>query len=192
MSAVFAVVVLTVFWTLLWGSATPATILSGVLVAGLLYLVRPRVWSWSVRPVGLLKLVALLTRDLAATNVAMARAVLIGGNAVEEHIVQVDLRRAGVPVDQLISLLVTLTPGTTSVGLTRMVGGASRLTVHALRFQPDQVRDSIHELESAVLAAVATHPGRGTDGRPRPSGTAGRVSPTAPNHPGAPSREGRS
>lgn len=148
------VTTLTAVWVVLWGSLSPATVLSGIGLALGLRALRPSDRRWRIHPSGVLRLLQVLAVDLWRSNVAMAEAVVKGPDAVEEHLVEVPLRRLGAPLDGVVDLLVTLTPGSIAVGLARQPEGPSTLTVHVLETTPTSTAAAVHRLEDAVAGAI--------------------------------------
>ncbi|MEM9564013.1 MAG: Na+/H+ antiporter subunit E [Actinomycetota bacterium] len=108
-------------WCALWGSASVANLLSGVVVASALviYGVRNRtgldgVTSGRVRPVPLVRLIALIATDLVLSTWAVAQEVLTPGEG-DEAIIGVKVPAAARHHYLLLVVGITVTPGTAVV-----------------------------------------------------------------------------
>lgn len=165
------VLLLAAFWVGLWGTISPATVVSGLVLGVALRHLRGRRSTWQVHPVGAARALAVIGWNILVANVAMARAVIVGPDRVQEHDVQVALTRLGAPLDALLALAVTVTPGTIASDITRRDGLPSVLHVHALAASPTEVAESVRRIEASIDGAISVHDVPDYDRRPtaRPS-----------------------
>ncbi|MEE8603309.1 Na+/H+ antiporter subunit E [Euzebya tangerina] len=142
------------FYIALWDRITPGIVISGVLVA--LVLQSPfRRRTYQISASGTIRTVGRLTWEVLLSNISVIGKVLGIGTIHPKGILEVELRRAKPGVDVLVGLMVTLTPGTMTMGIDRRDDGSALLTVHALSMPTAQaVRDAVHRLEGAAVAAV--------------------------------------
>lgn len=162
---------LVVVWVALWGEASVANLLSGVLVAGALVALRPA-WSGGggrLRPVPAARFLAYFLWKLVESSVVLAWEVLTPRNHVREGIVAVPLRG---PSDALITVVadaITLTPGTLTLDVRQEPGTVLYLHVLHLR-DADEVRREVRHLEDLAIAAFGTDADRAAlRGDPSPS-----------------------
>jgi multicomponent Na+:H+ antiporter subunit E len=156
-SAGLAVLLVTI-WVLAWGSLTWANVLSGVLVAAALLVVVPDVRRAShpptVRPVPAARLVVRMLRDVAASNLQLAREVLTRGSGTATGVVRVPLAGCSDEMVTIVASLVAMTPGTMPVEVEQ---GPTVIYVHVLHLDdPDVVRRSIWRLRDQVVQAFGT------------------------------------
>jgi multicomponent Na+:H+ antiporter subunit E len=162
MSTVGFGAVLVAIWVLLWGSASPANVLSGIAVAAaLIYLVpgirrpgRPLV----IRPWALLRLVARVVATTVQANLVLTREVLRRQSRIRTGIVAVPLPACSIEVQTLIANLLALAPGTMPIEVER---DPNVLYVHVLHLRDiEQVRRQIQDLTADVVRAFGTSEGR--------------------------------
>ena len=111
------VIGLAAIWVLLWGSASPANVLSGIAIgAALVVLVpglRPRTpGRYRVRPVALARLVGYMLAVTVRSNVELAREVVSRTSSLRTAIVGVPLPGCSDEILTLITNLVAISPGT--------------------------------------------------------------------------------
>lgn len=103
-------------WVLLWGGATPANLLGGVLVAVVLFVVFPSelpLWpTRRVRPLALAALAAHFVVGVVASNFWLTTAVLGPRRAVRVELVRVELCVNDPRLLTMVANLTALTPGT--------------------------------------------------------------------------------
>lgn len=120
MSRVVLGAVLILVWVLMWGSAAPANLLSGVLVVAVLFAADPTSRPWwphrPVRPLALLVLVSRFVLDVVRSNVLVTYAVLGPASAVRREVVHVDLVLDDPVLITLVTNMTALTPGAMVVG----------------------------------------------------------------------------
>ena len=85
-------VLLVVIWVLAWGSAAPATVVVGVVLAALLLVAFPPTdatarFRLRIRPVALLRLLAYLGGQLVTSNLLVAREILSGRSRIDTHVI---------------------------------------------------------------------------------------------------------
>lgn len=167
----WAIVWLTLVWVMLWGEATPITVVGGVLVA-LAVLVafplphvtmrlRPRLWP----------LVVLISRflfDLVTASVQVAWLTVRPGRAVGGVVMDMELMGDDELLQVLTAEMVSLVPGSVVIEL----DPASRvLTIHALdvstRVEAEAMRRRVRAQEARVLRALHPSPDALLDPRRR-------------------------
>lgn len=107
-------------WVLMWGSAAPANLLSGLVVVIVLFAADPTPRPWlprrPVRPIPLLVLVGRFVVDVVRSNVLVTYAVLGPSSAVHRKLIRVDLRVDDPTLLTLVTNMTALTPGAMVVG----------------------------------------------------------------------------
>lgn len=125
------VVWLLLVWVSLWGEASFANLLSGVLVVGLVswFFVDagPRPAS-PVRPRAILEFIGFFSASLAASTAGVARAVL-SGQDLSPGVISFGMRDVSDAVVTLVANSITLTPGTMTLDV-RYDGDDAILFVH--------------------------------------------------------------
>jgi multicomponent Na+:H+ antiporter subunit E len=154
-----AVVVLTVTWVLLWERISLFIVLTGVLLALLVFLVFPLPAierSGRVRPVALARLVGRLAQDLVVSSVRVV-ALSFARHTPQSAIVRVRLRSRSDLILTMTSELVSLVPGSLVVEVRR---AESTLYIHALdTTDPEKLRRAAQDVldsEERVLRAFGT------------------------------------
>jgi multicomponent Na+:H+ antiporter subunit E len=157
-SSVGFALVLVAIWVLAWGSLSWANVASGVLVAVGLLVAVPDVRHPShmpvVRPVPLARLGVRLLRDLAMSNVLLAREVLAPRPRISTGIVRVPLAGCSDELLTLIANLVAMTPGTMPIEVER---NPAVMYVHVLNLgSVEEVRHDIWRLRDLVVHALGS------------------------------------
>jgi multicomponent Na+:H+ antiporter subunit E len=154
------VVALAAIWVLLWGTASPANVLSGMLIGILLVLVvpglRPRRGTKRVRtrPLAILRLVRYMLATSLRSNIELTRDVLSRSRRRHTAIVEVPLPACSDEVLTLISNLLALTPGTLPIELR---WNPVALYVHVLHLNDvEQVRRDILHLTDLTVKAFGS------------------------------------
>lgn len=149
------VVWLVVVWVALWGSVTPANVLTGLAVAIVLtYVFPPRGGSQQrVRPLALARLAAHFTWKLAQANVEVAWEVITPKSNVNEGIIAVPIDDAPDGVVALVANAVSLTPGTLTLEVHE---DPTVLYVHVLHLR--SVDDARAEVQTFYRLARAAFP----------------------------------
>jgi multicomponent Na+:H+ antiporter subunit E len=111
---------LIVTWIALWGELSVANLLSGVVVAFLIMFLFPSITDahHRVHPVGAVKFVALLLRDLVTSSWTVVITVLRPTpERLTTKVVAVQLATTSALIASLVANSLTLTPGTMTVGI---------------------------------------------------------------------------
>lgn len=158
---------LTVVWIALWGTLSPANVLSGLAVAVAVMAFADQVQPRPVhhfRVVPALRYLVLFARQLVLASVNVALAVA-RPERIKPGIVAIEMRYCSDAVVTLVANSITLTPGTMTLE-TQRSGDTAVLYVHALDLSDESaVRDDVVALERAALAAFA-----GADAQLGPTG----------------------
>jgi multicomponent Na+:H+ antiporter subunit E len=156
---------LVALWVLLWGEASLANVLSGIVIAAALLAAFPGdrradAARFVIRPFAALRLAGWFVVQLVGSNILLTREVLSPRSRVNTGVVACPLRTSSSRLTTVITNVIALTPGTMTVEITLE---PTVLYVHVLRLDDvDTVRDSVSHLESLVLAAFGPLPGRST------------------------------
>ena len=160
MRAVAIAAGMAVIWVLLWGSASPANVLSGLAVGIVLVLAVPglrrrgRGPRFGVRPVAIARLAAHVLRTMVESNVLLTREVVTRGSDINTAVVGVPLPGCSDELLTLISNLVALSPGTMPLELTM---DPLVLYVHVLHFRDvEQVRGDVQHLTDLTVRAFGS------------------------------------
>ncbi len=149
-----AVVALTAAWCALWGEVSIANVAGGLVVAGAATTAgtAPPLHG-PIRPLALARLVGIVVVDLAKSTVAVAREILTPTDHTDEVVVAVTL---GPDVREhmlLLTVAVTLTPGTAVIDADADTG---ILTLHLLH--ADQTESTIAHVNHLARAAADALP----------------------------------
>lgn len=152
--------VLVVAWVLLWGSWSPANLLSGVLVAVLTVVVLPVpsvTAGVRLRPVGLLALVGHVLADLVVSSVQIAWQALRPSGPGGMALVVVRLRTDSDVLQTSVAQALTLVPGSIVLEVDRE---DRSLAVHVLqagdRVDVTAEREAVLALEARIVRAFGT------------------------------------
>lgn len=158
MRSVTYVLGLAAIWVMLWGSASPANVLSGLAVGFLLANVLPGLRShrrWGklrLRPLG--GLAVHMLASAVRSNAALTRDIVSREARLHTGVVGVRLPACSDELITLITNLLALTPGTMPLEL---VEAPRTLYVHALHVDdPEAVRRSIRHLTSLAVQAFGS------------------------------------
>lgn len=178
---------LTAMWVLLWGSLTPANVLSGVLCALVLVALFPPMDTnddrFVVRPIAAASFALWFLWALIVTNVTVAREVVLPTrrSRIRTAVIGVPLRTRSGRLATIIANTITLTPGTLTVDAR---GRPAVLFVHVLSF--DSVEATVEEvadLERRVVRAFGTAEEVARICGPAPVALPSIPSPTEPDPP---------
>ena len=158
---------LTAVWVGLWGSVTPANVLGGLAVAGVLVLGLPLTVLPDravVSPWWLLRFLAFFAVDLVRASLQVAGQVLRPRLVLRQAVVALPARAAS---DHLLTLLanaISLTPGTLTLEVDRP---GRTLYVHVLQLGSgqdavEQARRELVRLERLAVAAIGAPASRAT------------------------------
>jgi multicomponent Na+:H+ antiporter subunit E len=164
---------LVVLWITFWRDLSAANLLSGVLVAAALLALFPFGPARSrlrVRPLPLVRFLALFAWSVAKANLTVAWEVLTPRNRIREGLVAVPLGTRDPIVITVISHAITLAPGTMVIDIdidsdidsdggsdtdTDDDDAATVLFVHVLHLRsPDSVRQEVRRLERLAVQAL--------------------------------------
>ena len=136
---------LVVVWCALWGSFTVANVASGIGVAALLWFTKAaRPSRGTIRLLPLIKLVVIVMVDLAQSTFSVARAAILGSEAIDEGVLIVDLPDEASDHLLLVVTAVTLTPGTAVLD---KQDSPCKLWLHLLdRSDAEDVREHVFQL----------------------------------------------
>jgi multicomponent Na+:H+ antiporter subunit E len=152
------VVALAVIWVLLWGSASPANVLSGLIVGALLVMAIPGLGGGGgrlrPRPIAIARLAGHFLWVTVKANVELIREV-IDPSRLRPGVVDVPLPDCSDEVLTLITNLLALAPGTMPL---EPDADSMVLSIHVLRLTDvEQVRrDVLHLADLAERAFGAT------------------------------------
>lgn len=144
-----------VVWVVLWRDLSWANVVSGTLVTvavlALFPFVRPAE-RLRVRPVALLRFLAVFAWSVVKANLIVAWEVVTPRNRINEAVVAVPLSTDAPAVITLVSHAIGLAPGTMVVDIEQ---DPTVLHVHVLHLRSvEAVRAEVLELERLVLAAI--------------------------------------
>jgi multicomponent Na+:H+ antiporter subunit E len=113
---------LAAIWVLMWGSASPANVLSGLAIGTLLVFVvpglrRPAAGRTRVRPVAIARLVGHVLLTMLRSNAELTREVLSPRSRLRTAVVGVPLPGCSDGLLTLISNLLAISPGTMPIEL---------------------------------------------------------------------------
>ncbi|GAY07830.1 Na+/H+ antiporter subunit E [Pseudonocardia sp. N23] len=151
---------LTVVWVLLWGTLSPATIVGGVIVAGIvtwLFPLPPMRDHVPLRPLRLLALAGYMAVDMFRSAAGVAWEAVWHGPRARAGIVAVPLLSGSARAVALIAGAVTLSPGSYVLQIDR---GRGTFWVYALGMRGEgdveRVRRAMLLMQRKVIAAVGT------------------------------------
>jgi multicomponent Na+:H+ antiporter subunit E len=154
------IVALAAIWVLLWGSASPANVLSGLAVGFALVLaipdLRPRTKvRVGVRPLAISRLVGYVLVATIRANVELTKEVIARKSRVRTAVIGVPLPGCSDELLTLISNLLALSPGTMPLELRQQ---PTVLYIHALLFSDvEQVRRDVLHLTDLAVRAFGTN-----------------------------------
>ncbi len=148
---------LIVVWVALWGNVSAANLISGAVVAVVLFSVfplRPTTSPGRFRPLWSLRFLVYFVVKLVEASAVVAWEVVTPRNRINEGIVAVPVTGASDVLVSLVANVISLTPGT----LTIEVGTDPHiLYVHVLHLHDiDAVRRDVTRLERLVLRAFGS------------------------------------
>lgn len=151
---------LVIMWMFLWGDVNLANLLSGVFIAVVLVTVFPPDDTNDdpivVRPVAAVSFLVWFLWALIATNVAVAREVIVPSSrsGIRPAVVACYLRTRSGRLATIVANAITLTPGTMTIDAR---GRPAVLYVHVLSFESiEATRAEVADLERRVVEAFGT------------------------------------
>ncbi|GAA4894839.1 Na+/H+ antiporter subunit E [Tessaracoccus lubricantis] len=155
-----SVLAMAVVWVLLWGSFTPMSILSGILLGYLVGVVLPLppvFWQGRPRPWGIVRLAAHLLYDLVVSSVRVFLLAFHRKVDLRAGIVRIDLITDNDLYQVQVAEMISLVPGTVVVEVVRH---PRRLYLHAIDLHgPDpigRVQKMAVAVESRVVRAFGS------------------------------------
>ncbi|OCL32063.1 hypothetical protein BCR15_08010 [Tessaracoccus lapidicaptus] len=145
---------MTLVWALLWGSASPLIVLSGILIAWVVDVVFPLPpihWTGRFRPLGFLRLLGHLLLDLVVSSLRILRLAFLREVKLDAGIVRVDLHTDDDLYQVAVAELLSLVPGTVVVEVVRH---PRRLYLHALELHDAESVDKVQRMVMAVESGV--------------------------------------
>lgn len=145
-------------WLLLWGSVTPANVLSGLVVVTLVLVVIPdarfHVRRPTVRPVATVRFLARVLTDLVRANAVLTREIVGRGSSINTGVVAVALPLCSDGLLTLVSSVLSLTPGTMPIEVTRQ---PPVIYVHVLHLRDvETVRRDVRSLSALAIRAFGS------------------------------------
>lgn len=177
-------IVLLAVWLLLWGSASPANLLSGVAVIVGLYVVfpssRPLAPTIRFRPIALARLLAHFLASIVGSNIMLSRTILSRHARVHSGVVRVQMHCDDLTLLTMVINITALTPGSMAVELdldqVRPV-----IWVHVLTSgDPTDIGRNVLVLEELCVRALGSAEQIGRLGAHTPSSLTGLPEPGLP------------
>jgi multicomponent Na+:H+ antiporter subunit E len=154
------IAVLTIVWALLWGAVTPLIVVGGALVALLVTTVfpfPPIVWAGRLRPLALLRLIAIFLIDLVVASLQVAWIAIRPAAPPRSAVIRVELATRSELLLTLTSELISLVPGTLLIELDSAAG---HIWLHLLDAgtpaKIERARASALAQERRVMAALGS------------------------------------
>ena len=153
------VLTLALIWVLLWGSASPANVLSGLAIGGVLVVLvpglRPRhSGPFFVRPVAIARLVGYMLGETVRSNVELTKEIVSRQSHLRTAVIGVPLPGCSDELLTLIANLLALTPGTMPLEVRQ---DPTVLYVHVLLFaEIDDIRREILHLTDLSVRAFGS------------------------------------
>ena len=161
MSKLTVSVILVIVWVLMWGSASPANVLSGVAVAVALFVVYPS--QLPVRPtrrvhlIGIAALVVRFVFEVVVSNFWLVVAVFAPSSRIRSALVWVDLQFDDPALLTMVTNITALTPGAIVVRLAHHDDGRPTAQVHCMATRdPERFARTIAGLEVRCVRAIGT------------------------------------
>ena len=147
-------------WCMLWADISVANVVSGSLLAVVVIALADRIavpdrqGGLRVSPVGLVVFTVHVLWSLVKSNLFLAWEIVTPTNTIATGVVEVPLRSASPAIAMAVSNVVTLTPGTVTVGV---ADDSSSITVAVLHLDdPDRVRRGVSRTEELAIKAFGT------------------------------------
>ncbi len=146
-------------WVALWRDVSPANLVSGALLSGVVIWVFPPANDapLGVRPLALVRFIGSTALSIVRANLVVAWEVVTPSNRINEGVVAVELQSSNPLVITHVSHAIILAPGTMVIDIDKGTDERpTKLFVHVLHLRTvDEVRDEVLELEALALAAVS-------------------------------------
>ena len=163
MSRIVGILLMLAAWLALWGEVSIVNVVSGVVVVALLSLVVRRTdRAYTIKPIGLIKLLGIFVWRLITSSAAVVLTVVAPTPArLRSGVVAIELSHHSPLVAAIVADAISLTPGTLTLD-SRYPDGSDEgdapptLIVHVLGLDdPEEIRDDVRYLEGLVLSAIA-------------------------------------
>jgi multicomponent Na+:H+ antiporter subunit E len=122
-TALFFAAGLATIWVLLWGSASPANVISGIAIGWLLVMIVPGLRRGGgrlvFRPVAVARLAWHMVVTIVSSNIVLTREVLAPSDRLRTAVIGVPLPGCSDELLTFVSNLVALSPGTMPLEVTR-------------------------------------------------------------------------
>lgn len=152
-------VLLILVWVFLWGSASPANLLSGAAIVAVLFVAYPieaDVGPKTVRLVPLLRLAASFLGSVVVANVLVSAAVFSPHRAIRQGVIKVAMHTDDPAIITLVTNFTALTPGSVVVHIDDH-GPNPVLWLHVLALQdPFVIARAAQRLERQCVMAFGT------------------------------------
>lgn len=142
-------------WSFLWGEASAWNLLVGAGLGVLLLSVMERgsARSFGARLIGLVRFVLRFAYELIVSNVMVALLAFRPKPRFHPHVIGVPLRVESDAAITLLSLTITLLPGTVAMGLS---DDRRTLYAHAIaEADPDRSRAAVQRIETLILGFMS-------------------------------------
>ncbi|CAN5537080.1 Na+/H+ antiporter subunit E [soil metagenome] len=158
MSSIGFGALLLAIWLLLWGSVSAANVLSGVVVVAMVLRIVPgsafRFRRPTVRVGPALRFVGLVLVDLFRANLVVTREIVTRQSSIHTGVVAVPLPLCSDGLLTLIANVLSLTPGTMPIEVTRT---PPVIYVHVLHLRDvEAVRRDVQHLSAAAIRAFGS------------------------------------
>lgn len=152
-------------WMLVWGSASLGTILGGIAVIAVMYVIFPsdRPWkpSVSINPFALLKLVAYFSKQVIISNFRLSLELLRRDPVIRGVVVDVPMHTSSPSLLTAVTNFAAMSPGTMVVGTS---AEPPMVRAHILVFRSQDGHDeavrAVHYLERLAVEAFGTEADR--------------------------------
>lgn len=145
---------MTLIWVLLWGSASPLVLASGMAlgwVVDVVFPLPPIFWQGRFRPFGFAVLVWHLMQDLVVSSFRLVRLAFRREVRLDAGIVRVDLHTDDDLYQVAVGELISLIPGTVVVEVVRQ---PRRLYLHTLELRDDAAVERVQRMVMAAESRV--------------------------------------
>lgn len=148
---------LMIVWVALWGDASAANLLSGLLLGSMLMLVfpmRPRGLPNRFRPGAAIRFAGYFARKLVEASAVVTWEVVTPTNRINEGIVAIPIRGVSDTLTTLVANAISLTPGTLTLEVRQE---PTVLYVHVLHLEDiEAVRREVQHLEVLAIRAFGS------------------------------------
>lgn len=155
MREILTVIAAALLWSFLWGGATSWNLLVGAALGVLLLSVMQRgaEGSFASRLVGVVRFLVRFLFELIVSNVMVALLAFRPRPRFHPHVIEVPLRVRSDAAISLLSLTITLLPGTVAMGVS---DDRRALYAHAIAEEdPNRSRGSVQRIESLILGFMS-------------------------------------